>query len=127
MTLLAWAVGGFIAIGCIGGGGLMTIAYVSLLIEDRQTRRRLEQIYLSSLAWQRSLAVAYDMDDELDQSHCLEFLEALCCDALRLLGIPDDGSDEADIVRDLVYADVTPAETQQRLAAARTAREEAWQ
>jgi hypothetical protein len=127
MTLLAWAVGGFIAIGCIGGGGLLTIAYVSLCLEERQTRRRLEQIYLNARAWQMSLDTAYVMGDELDQVHCLEFLEALAVEALSLHGLRDDGSDEADIVRDLIYADVTPAETRQRLAAVRAAREESWQ
>ena len=127
MTLLAWAAGGFIAIGCVGGGGLLTIAYVSLLLESRQRQRRLEQIYLNARMWQQSLDVAYVMGDELDQVHCLEFLEALAAEAIDLHDLRDDGSDEADIVRDMIYASVTPSETRRRLIVSRRQRQESWQ
>ena len=112
-------IGGFIAIACLGGGGLICVAMGSLAWESRERRRRLEEIYLSAVVWNRTLDLAFQQNDPLLQAHCLEYLEALCEDALYLYQCHDDGSEEADIVRDLVYCGRTPVETSMALAKCR--------
>lgn len=109
-------VGGFIAVCCIGGGGVMCVAFGSLAWERQRINRRLDEIYLSAIAWQKCLDLAFERNDAVDQARCLEYLEALCCDAMNLLYVRDDGSEDADIVRDMVYANMTPEETKAKLA-----------
>lgn len=112
-------IGSVISIFVVGGSGVMLLAYGSLAWESRERRRRLEEIYLSSVVWNRTLDLAFQQNDSLLQAHCLEYLEALCEDALHLYQCRDDGSDEADIVRDLVYCGRTPVETSIALAKCR--------
>lgn len=121
-------IGGFVAVCCVGGGGLVCLTFGSLAWDARQRNRRLEEIYLSAIAWQRCLDLAFDSNDELDQVRCLEYLEALSEDALELyrdcFGFLT--SVEADIVRDLVYGSMTPAETRAKLAKVRSGRIEVY-
>lgn len=123
---MIFLIGAFVSVCVVGGGGIVCMAFGSLAWEARQRNRRLEEIYLSAIAWQRCLDLAFDMNDELEQVRCLEYLEALSEDALDLFQVHSNGSEEADIVRDLVYGSMTPAETREKLAKVRSGRMEVY-
>ena len=84
--------------------------------EDDRTYERLNALYTRSLYAQEMLEKGFSDHNDLFFMSAYEQLEAFCEDALKILNIDNDGSEEADIVRDMFFCYVTPEETMGRLA-----------
>ena len=101
------------------GGSMLGIAALiswDRMHEDDRTYERLNALYTRSLYAQEMLEKGFSDHDDLFFVSAYEQLEAFSEDALRILRIDNDGSEEADIVRDMFYCYVTPEETMGRLA-----------
>ena len=95
--------------------GIAALIHWDKMQEADLTFQRLSELYLRSLRCQEMLGRGFDNHDDIYFASAYEQLEAFLEDAFKILGVPDDGSDEAEIVRDMFYAYVTPEETMQRL------------
>ena len=107
--------GCFLSICLAASAGLLVCMYLNLHRRAIEREEKLDRIFVAALTYQKLLDQAFEENNELRQSMWLDYLAALSRDALRVLDVYDDGSEEADIVRDMVYCSVTPEETVERL------------
>ena len=94
---------------------LLIILKTDELSHEYRKHKRLETIYVFASHWNNLLGKAYDINDDIAQIACLDQLRAYELESLNIFMIPDDGSDPADIVRDMIYCLVSPMETSKRL------------
>ena len=108
-------IGIYLSVSLVSCTGLIVIAMLSGYLKEMVSEREIEHIYLSAITWQNMLERGEREKDAVVVSGAWEYLEALEQSALDEFGVFPDGSWRADVVRDMVYCNITPQETRERL------------